>query len=140
MRFVIGLTHTDDPDTENDFVKKNLGTSTSRQAPRRDPALETFINACFQQFLDQNKRRQIRDNLTEGQRVALKELTNLPLTHNAACRYADKEGVTVITPLDRDDEMVHKELNNRDFYDILPNNPTPDTTLIVQEWIRSGLG
>ena len=71
--------------------------------PPGDYALEAFISACNDEFLDCGNRRKIRDDMTPNQRLALKEMRTLPLTHNAACRFADKSGVTVITSLEKDD-------------------------------------
>ena len=39
---------------------------TSRAALRNDPALESFIQACTTDFLNVNKRRRIKDNLTRN--------------------------------------------------------------------------
>ena len=40
--------------------------------------------------------------MTPNQRLALKKLRTLPLTHNAARRFADESGVTVFTSLEED--------------------------------------
>ena len=117
------------------FHKKPWYKRTTKKAPKGNTALEAFIEACTNQFLDFSKRNKIRDNLSKKQRKALQELKNLPITHNAACRYADKEGRTVITPMEVDDQLILEELNNKDFYDILPSDPTQNTIKIVKDWI-----
>lgn len=61
--------------------------------------METFIQAYTQQFLAFTRRRRIRVKLATGHRQALRELSDLHMTHEAACCYADKEGVMVITAL-----------------------------------------
>eukprot|EP00745_Piridium_sociabile_P017617 TRINITY_DN263_c0_g1_i8.p1 TRINITY_DN263_c0_g1~~TRINITY_DN263_c0_g1_i8.p1 ORF type:complete len:903 (+),score=84.50 TRINITY_DN263_c0_g1_i8:125-2833(+) len=120
---------------DTEFQKRPWYKRTSKKAPKGNAALEAFIEACSEQFLDCSKRKKIRDNLNTKQRKALQELKNLPITHNAACRYADKEGRTVITSLDVDDQLIQKELDNKDFYDILPLDPTHNTIKVVNDWI-----
>lgn len=71
--------------------------------------------------------------MSPGQRVAWKELRNLPITHNAACRFADKSGVTVVTPLVSDDENIKKELNNAKLYDRFENDPSETIRKKYQE-------
>ena len=44
---------------------------TSKAAPRQDPALESFIQACTADFLDIKKGRRIKDNLTRGSKRCL---------------------------------------------------------------------
>ena len=56
------------------------------------------------------------------------------MSHGAACRYADKSGVTVITDLNQDDEKILKELNNPQYYDILPHDPTHAIRNKVKRW------
>ena len=95
-----------------------------KPAPKGNPALEAFINACTNDFVNPNHRRRIKDNLTKNQRIAIQELSNLPLTNNAACRYADKSGNTVITDLNTDDEQIKEKLLDPEAYQILPTDPT----------------
>ena len=121
---------------EIEFQKFPWSKRTTRKAPKGNAALEAFIEACSEQFLNVSKRRRIRDNLDKGKRKALKELKMLPITHNAACRYADKEGKTVITSLETDEKLINDELKNKNFYEILPLNPTQETVTEVKDWIK----
>ena len=93
-----------------------------------------FIDKCTKDFLNPENRRKIRDNMTPGQRIALKELKNLPTTHGVACRYADKAGVTVITDLKDDENRILDTLSDNNHYDILDADITSDTIDIVKEW------
>ena len=70
------LEDNEDSEKEEDeaFEKKPWYKPTDRSAPRDDPALEPFIEASSAEFLDQFKRRKIKDNLTSEQRKALNEL------------------------------------------------------------------
>lgn len=116
------------------FEKMPWYSPTARSAPRNNPALETFIKACTDDFLDVKSRRKIKDNLTQGQRQALRDLRNLPITHNVACRYADKSGTTIITNLEEDDRKIIKELKDADHYDLLNKDPTEETKEKVNKW------
>jgi hypothetical protein len=121
-------------DSHDNFQKTPWYKSTSKAAPTGDPELETFINSCSRDFMAKNKRRKIRDNMTPGQRKALKELKALPMTHNAACRYADKAGTTVITSLDEDDRTILAALRDKDYYEIVQENPTKNVITKIQIW------
>ena len=118
------------------FEKKPWYQPTLRSAPREDHALELFIEACTTDFLNPKNRRKIRDNLTAGQRQALHELKQLPITHGAACRFADKEGVTVITSLEDDDSKINTFLQDQNQYDILASNPTKSICSKVKKWAK----
>ena len=123
---------------DQEFKKLPWYRPTSKAAPRQDPALELFIQVCTADFLDIKKRRRIKDNLTRGQRDALRSLRNLPVSHGAACRYADKSGVTVITDLESDDRKIMQELRDAHHYDILPSDPTESVINRVKA-LRNGL-
>eukprot|EP00745_Piridium_sociabile_P020923 TRINITY_DN32272_c0_g1_i5.p1 TRINITY_DN32272_c0_g1~~TRINITY_DN32272_c0_g1_i5.p1 ORF type:complete len:867 (+),score=134.27 TRINITY_DN32272_c0_g1_i5:352-2601(+) len=125
----------DSPDGKDTFVKRPWYKPTAKQAPKCDAALEDFIEACSQQFMDPGNRRKIRDNLTEGQRKAITELRDLPMTKKAACRYGDKTGATVITQIDADDDAILRELKNGNYYDLMETDPTNDTIKKVNTWI-----
>ena len=62
---------------------------------------------------------------SKDQRKALAQLRNLPLTHDAAGRYADKSSVTVITSLDKDDGIILNTLQDPNHYDLFLGDPTP---------------
>ena len=119
---------------EKVFVKLPWYTPTGKQAPRGDHALETFIEKCMDDFIDKSNRRRIKDNLTEGQRSAINELKNLPLTHNAVCRFADKSGVTVITSIEEDETRILSDLTNDQQYDVVENDPTLSVMTKIQDW------
>ena len=94
--------------TNKEFVKFLWTIPTSKDAPKGDAALELFIEKCSKDFLNPENRRRIKDNLTFGQRSALKELKHFPTTHGVACRYADKSGATVITDMKDDEALIMK--------------------------------
>ena len=121
-------------DNQNEFEKKPWYQPTGKPAPKGDPALEAFINACSNQFIGKDKRRKIKDNLSKDQRKALKELKELPITHNAACRFADKSGTTVITSLESDDEKIKEALNDKEYYSIVQDNPTNGIIKKIATW------
>ena len=64
----------------------------------------------------------------------MRSLRNLPVSHGAACRYADKSGVTVITDLESDDRKIMQELRDPRHYDILPSDPTKSVINRVKAW------
>ena len=72
--------------------------------------------------------------MTRGQRDALRSLRNFPVAHGAACRYADKSGVTVITDLGGDEMKIMQELRDPHRYDILPSDPTESVINRVKAW------
>jgi len=83
-----------DYNKDTEFVLTPWYQKTKRSAPKGNAALEAFINACTRDFMNPANRKRIKDNLTTNQRKAIHELASLPLTHNAACRFADKSGKT----------------------------------------------
>ena len=124
---------------ENEPFEKKPWYPTARSAPREDHALELFIEASTWDFLNpQNRRRiiNIKDNRTTGQRQALNELKHLPITDGAACRYADKEGVTIKTNLEDDGNKIKTFLQDENQYDILASNPTKSICSKVKKWTK----
>ena len=75
-----------DQSQDEEYVPTPWYRNTKRPAPKGNPALEAFINACTDDFLDPTHRKRISDNLTRDQRIAITELSNLPMTAIAACR------------------------------------------------------
>lgn len=136
-----GSDNADEEDEE--FQKFPWYKPTEKSAPRGDKALEDFIQQCSDDFLDINKRKRISDNLTPEQRKALSELRNLPMTHNSACRYADKSGVTVITSLTEDDEKIKKDLKDKAHFDNLESDCTEEVketvTKFTNKWSKKGV-
>eukprot|EP00745_Piridium_sociabile_P026140 TRINITY_DN41575_c0_g2_i2.p1 TRINITY_DN41575_c0_g2~~TRINITY_DN41575_c0_g2_i2.p1 ORF type:complete len:978 (-),score=173.11 TRINITY_DN41575_c0_g2_i2:3-2936(-) len=126
----------DSKEEDEDFVKMPWYQRTTHSAPKGDPALEAFIEACKRDFVNPKNRKRIKDNMTKEQRQALHELRNLPTTHNAACRFADKSGVTVITSLQEDDQNIVQTLNDPQQYDMLDSDPTNKISKCVQEWTK----
>ena len=123
-----------DPDGEEEFVKRPWYRPTTKAAPRNNPELETFLAACQRDFLEVKNRRRIRDNMRPGLRKAIKELRDLPITHGAACRYADKSAVTVITSLKEDDQIIKETLTDPRHYDQLEEDPTRQVKKKIQDW------
>lgn len=121
-------------ENEEVFVKYPWYKCSEKSAPRGDAALESFIKKSCEDFVDITKRRKIKDNLTKEQRMAIGELRRLPLTHEAACRFADKSGVTVITSLSEDDRKIKDALNDAQQYDKLTSDPTQETMDTVNKW------
>lgn len=121
---------------EEHFEKLPWYKPTKNCAPKKDHALETFIAACQNEFMRPENRNRISDNLTKGQRRALNELRLLPVTHKAACRFADKTGNTVITDLSEDDEIITTTLKDKNYYDILPSDPTQDTVKKIKKFTK----
>ena len=123
----------------NNFEKMPWYKSCNKAAPKGDSALEAFIDKCTRDFLDVNKRRKIKSNLTTDQRKAMCELRNFPSTHNVACRFADKSSVTVITSIKDDEDRICADLSDNNFYDILENNPTNDIIHNVDQWAENSI-
>ena len=121
---------------EEAFDKPPWYQPTGRAAPRGDDALEAFISAIRTQALDQENRRKTRDNLTPGQRKALVELRNLPVSHKAACRSADKSSVTVITSLEDEDRQILEALKDPEHYTLHQENPNDMVVEKVQNWVK----
>ena len=62
------------------------------------------------------------------------------MTHNAACRFADKSGNTIITSLDEDDTLIMNELSDEHYYRILEHDNTPQTIEKVLLWAEKWKG
>lgn len=127
-------------DNKENFIKQPWYVKTKNRAPKKDTALEAFIQACTSDFLAIDKRKKISDNLTKGQRQALSQLKKLPLTHNAACRFADKSGNTVITDLEQDDTRILEELKDEKHFDAFNNDPTPVITKKIENFTSKWKG
>ena len=56
------------------------------------------------------------------------------MTHDIAIRFADKSGKAVITNLDDDDQDILEKLEDQNYYDPLPNDPSDDTKKEIKEW------
>ena len=61
-------------------------------------------------------------------------IENLPLTHNAVCRFADKSGVTVITSIEEDETRILSDLTNDQQYDVVENDPILSVMTKIQDW------
>ena len=77
------------PENDDNFVKKPWYEPTGRKAPRANDALEAFIFKVHEEVFDPEKRRKINDNLSVGERKALKELMDLVATHGVIVRFED---------------------------------------------------
>ena len=76
-------------DDLKEFERTPWYRKTGKHAPKADPETENFISECQAQFLDPSNRRKIKANFTKKQWESAVKLRNLPLTHNAALRFAD---------------------------------------------------
>ena len=119
---------------ENEFIKLPWYRKSDLSAPKGDKSLELFIEKCTLDFINEKNRKKIKNNLTVDQRKALKDLKNLPTTYKAACRFADKSSKTVITSLEEDDDIITKELNNPNYYNILDEDPTDAIKKTIFSW------
>ena len=111
-------------DDLDEFERTPWYKRTDRSAPLADQDTENFISECQIQFLDPKNRRRIKGNFTKGQWESARKLRNLPLTHNAGLRFADKSSKTIITNLDNDDELILSDINDAKFYDCVTVDPT----------------
>lgn len=118
LRDKLGYSDLSDKDLE-EFEKTPWYRRTDRTAPRIDQDLENFISECQYNFLAPENRRKIKGNFTKQEWDSVIKLRNLPLTHNAACRYSDKSSKTVITDLNKDDELIMTDLDDPTQYDRL---------------------
>ena len=116
-----------------EFEKTPWYKKTDRPAPAADPETENFISECQTQFLDLSCRRKIKSNFISDQRKSARKLRNLSLTHNAACRFADKSSKTITTNLDNDDKLVMEDLDDTNYYDKLLD-PTQNIKERIGDW------
>ncbi|KAL8558785.1 hypothetical protein ACOMHN_043728 [Nucella lapillus] len=110
-------------DNGEHFIKMPCYKTTTRPVLKGNAALETVINACTSQIISKDNRRKIKDNLQPEQRQALQELTALPVTHGAACRFADESRVTVVTSLKEEYGKISEALHDPAHYQIVGKNP-----------------
>lgn len=120
----------------DEFEKKPWYTKTGRAAPQADPETENFIAECQAQFLDPANRRRIKGNLSKEEWNSLYKLRNLPLTHNAACRFADKSSKTIITNLDNDDRLIKNDLDDSFYYSKIDVDPTETIKEKIITWSK----
>ena len=107
------------------FEKTPWYRRTDRPAPQASPEVENFISGCQDEFLDPKNRRKIKGNFSKEELKSAIKLRNLPLTHNAACRFADKSSKTIITDMEDDDNLIMNDLNDPDHDDRPAVDPTP---------------
>ena len=126
----------DDLDEEDQqaYEKKPWSLRTDRPAPHADADTENFISKCMDEFLDPKNRKKIKSNFSKDEWKSATKLRNLPLTHNAACRFADKSSKTIITDLSLDDDMILRDLNDEHHYDTVASDPTPKIKRTINNW------
>lgn len=122
------------PENDDNFVKKPWYEPTGRKAPRANDALEAFIFKVHEEVFDPEKRRKINDNLSVGERKALKELMDLVATHGVIVRFEDKGSRFVIDTLANHDETIREDLNDITQYDKLANNPIDSVKLRIERF------
>ena len=111
------------PDQEDSFVKKPWHKPTDRKPPRANEATEAFIFKVKEQLFDPENRRKINDNLTQGQRNALKDLMKLVEDHGIILRFEDKGSRFVIDTIENHDATLLEDLNDVNQYDSININP-----------------
>ena len=92
---------------------------SSRRAPKGNAQLEAGLDK-MRAFLNNpaNKRR-VRDNMTASQRLAMRELRDLPHTSGAQVVFEDKGNRFVVRDLDEQDNQILEKLQDRDKFDKL---------------------
>ena len=121
-------------DDLKEFEKTPWYKRSDRHAPYAGPETENYIAECQAQFLEPANRRRIKGNFTKEQWESVQKLKNLPMTHNSACRFADKSSKTIITDLDNDDSLVMADLNDSNYYDCVNNDPTERIKAQIKRW------
>ena len=106
------------------FVMVPWYKRSSRRAPKGNAQLEAGLDK-MRAFLNNpaNKRR-VRDNMTPSQRLAMRELRDLPHTSGAQVVFEDKGNRFVVRDLDEQDNQLLEKLQDRDKFDELDADPT----------------
>ena len=121
-------------ENEEPLVKTPWYQAKATPAPKNCKALEAFIEACSRKFLDPENRRKMKSNLNPDMKKSIKKLKNLPASHDVAIRFSDKSGKAVITNLEDDDHDILEKLNDRTYYETLPDDPSDETKVEIVEW------
>ena len=124
---------------ENDFVKTPWYQGTDKAAPLASPAVESFLEACGRDNMDPSLRRKIKDNLTPGERAALKDIVNNFPNMNLRVRKEYKGGRFVIVDGESEDTLIENDLCNEIHYREIGDDPTEEFKEKVQTWADKNL-
>ena len=99
------------------------------------PELELFLSSVRKDILNPRKIRNSQDNLSKGERSALRELKNSDVT----IRIQDKGSrFALINSKEYNDKMLG-QLNNPLHYKVLKSNPTTKHLSLVEQWCSKWL-
>ena len=99
------------------------------------PEIELFLSNVRKDLLDPNNVRTVKDNLSRGERIALKKLKN----SNTVIRIQDKGSrFVLVNSSDYEDKML-AQLNNQLHYKPLQSDPTPKHIGSVEKWCSKWL-
>ena len=109
-------------------VKQNSG----KKAPiSKSPQLESFLESVKGQLFDPANVCKVSDNLSKGERQALKSLKN---SEEHIIRIQDKGSKFVILDKLEYDSKMHQQLRNPLHYKELEYNPSSDHVALISEW------
>ena len=97
---------------------------SSRRAPKGNAQLEAGLDKMRAFLNNPANRRRVRDNMTPSQRLAMKELRDLPHTSGAQVVFEDKGNRFVVRDLVEQDNQILEKLQDRDKFDELDADPT----------------
>ena len=128
-------------DEEKDEERFNYCLSAPRLKSTKEPpssnvpALEVFLNRVEKDLFDINQCRKATDNLTKEERKTLKEFrSKSPDEHGFVVRLQDKGNNFVFVDTNQDEEKVLEQMN-RGAFEVLNEDPTNQTTLVIKKWI-----
>ena len=116
---------------QEEFIKFPWTKKTKRKAPLANTAIEYFLEQCQR---DLSLRRRIRDNLSVGQRQALKELAILP-SRGIRVRTQDKGQRFVFVQSEKENNLVFQDhLLDASFYEELVSDQTQTAVDTIINW------
>lgn len=123
--------------TDSSTMTSFRGKSTFLPPKHRNASLETFFRLVendISRVFNKKREYKVHDNLTNEQRMALKELNSDP---TVIIKSADKGGAVVVMSSEDYDAEIRRQLGNATFYERLRSNPTDKYKKEIQTVLTS---
>ena len=104
--------------------------------PSRYPELEIFLSSVRRDLINPRNIKSARDNLTKGERVALKQFRN----SDVVIRIQDKGSRFVLIDKGEYEDKMFGQLHNQLHYKSLQEDPTNRHLAVVESWCNKWVG
>lgn len=131
------ITEKDTSTHQNKSINRPPKKKTKWSSPRTtSPELEMFLSNVERALFEDTSQRRVMDNLTKGERAALKSWRKEHLFNpesNIVMRLQDKGNRFVIVDKDTDKNKAKEQIGRSSFMEI-DHDPTPQHIQKVKEW------